>query len=184
MFNEAKSQILAIKGSNITLNCTAASTSNSRITFKWKHDNVEISKDLVETKLNRKPKDPLSRKQQRNRRDIDSDSMLPIESSITGLKYEKYGVDDDDGNDDDDEERPHEIGVPENQDTPIPPNSTIAVSHITLENVDQQHAGRYQCIATNRFGTTYSQKFKVTVACKLFIFIYLPTATNQCGKFY
>lgn len=168
IIDEPEAQILALKGTVVTLNCTAASTSNSRITFKWKHDNVDVKKDLFKTTLSRKPKNPQQRKANRTTREVTDVASLPIESSMSGLKYDKFAGDEDsdDGEDadSDDSNRPDER--PDNRVIPIPPNSTIAVSQVTLENVDPQHSGRYQCIATNRFGTTYSQKFKVTVACK------------------
>lgn len=45
-------------------------------------------------------------------------------------------------------------------------NNTISTSELTLFNVSHEHVGKYQCIAANSYGTTYSQKIKITVACK------------------
>lgn len=45
-------------------------------------------------------------------------------------------------------------------------NGTIATARLRLVNVDDSHAGRYQCVVSNAYGTTYSQKIRVTVACK------------------
>lgn len=46
-------------------------------------------------------------------------------------------------------------------------NGTIATARLRLVNVDDSHAGRYQCVVSNAYGTTYSSKVRVTVACKL-----------------
>lgn len=98
-------------------------------------------------------------------------------SSVSKLK----NTDDDDDDDEDDENVKEEDeysdenddnneritnGDAEDFEASIPINSTIATSRIRLDDVAHKHAGRYQCIASNIFGTTYSQKFKVTVACK------------------
>lgn len=45
-------------------------------------------------------------------------------------------------------------------------NGTIATARLRLVNVDDSHAGRYQCVVSNAYGTTYSGKVRVTVACK------------------
>lgn len=128
---------------------------------------MDVSKDSIETKLNRKPKGAQKRKQNRTVRDVTDSTVYPMESSISGLKYEKYpDNEEEDEADDDDQQERSQIEKQDNQEIPIPPNSTVAVSYLTLKNVDHEHSGRYQCIATNRFGTTYSQRFKVTVACE------------------
>lgn len=49
-------------------------------------------------------------------------------------------------------------------------NSTLATARLRLINVDDTHAGRYQCVVSNAYGTTYSQKVRVTVACECDIF--------------
>lgn len=41
--------------------------------------------------------------------------------------------------------------------------STETTSQLNLINVENSHAGKYQCVATNRFGTTYSQKATISV---------------------
>lgn len=45
-------------------------------------------------------------------------------------------------------------------------NNTLATSWLTLVDVGNQHVGKYQCVVSNSFGTTYSQKVKISVACK------------------
>lgn len=45
-------------------------------------------------------------------------------------------------------------------------NNTIATSRLQLRNVSHAHAGKYQCIVSNSYGTTYSSKIRITVACK------------------
>lgn len=113
---------------------------------------------------------------------------LPLSSAS---KYRQNNDDyDEDDDDDDDEEEENEgsdldlngesaddlDGVDEESDdtmnadsinNSIPANSTIVTSVLHLNNVNQNDAGRYQCIVSNKFGTTYSHRFKVSVACKL-----------------
>lgn len=50
-------------------------------------------------------------------------------------------------------------------------NSTLATARLRLVNVDDAHAGRYQCVVSNAYGTTYSQKVRVTVACEYFLLL-------------
>lgn len=45
-------------------------------------------------------------------------------------------------------------------------NNTIATSRLQLRNVSHAHAGKYQCTVSNSYGTTYSAKIRITVACK------------------
>lgn len=45
-------------------------------------------------------------------------------------------------------------------------NNTVTTSHLMLYNVSQEHVGRYQCIVSNSYGTTYSKKIGITVACE------------------
>lgn len=45
-------------------------------------------------------------------------------------------------------------------------NNTITIATLNLNNIEMDNAGRYQCIITNRFGTIYSQKAVIEVACK------------------
>ncbi|XP_058810468.1 leucine-rich repeats and immunoglobulin-like domains protein 3 isoform X2 [Phymastichus coffea] len=40
---------------------------------------------------------------------------------------------------------------------------TVASSELRLNNVSNTHAGRYQCIVTNNYGTSYSAKVKISV---------------------
>lgn len=42
-------------------------------------------------------------------------------------------------------------------------NQTIIVGILRLYNISYESAGRYQCVVTNSFGTTYSQKFKISI---------------------
>ncbi|XP_056645716.1 leucine-rich repeats and immunoglobulin-like domains protein 2 [Diorhabda sublineata] len=41
--------------------------------------------------------------------------------------------------------------------------STETTSHLYLTNIDHNHAGKYQCVVSNSFGTTYSQKSAISV---------------------
>lgn len=45
-------------------------------------------------------------------------------------------------------------------------NNTITTATLNINNVSNSNAGRYQCIISNRFGTIYSQKAVIEVACE------------------
>lgn len=45
-------------------------------------------------------------------------------------------------------------------------NHTFTRGHLLLYNVNYNFAGKYQCIVSNRFGTTYSERFKVSIGSK------------------
>lgn len=42
-------------------------------------------------------------------------------------------------------------------------NLTFARGHLLLYNVNYSSAGKYQCVVSNRFGTTYSERSKVSI---------------------
>ncbi|XP_050323875.1 leucine-rich repeats and immunoglobulin-like domains protein 3 [Bactrocera neohumeralis] len=42
-------------------------------------------------------------------------------------------------------------------------NETTIIGYLRLYNVSYANAGRYQCVVSNAFGTTYSQRFKVSI---------------------
>lgn len=42
-------------------------------------------------------------------------------------------------------------------------NQTSIRGYLRLFNVSYESAGRYQCVVSNAFGTTYSQKFKISI---------------------
>uniref|UniRef100_W8B6H5 Leucine-rich repeats and immunoglobulin-like domains protein 3 n=1 Tax=Ceratitis capitata TaxID=7213 RepID=W8B6H5_CERCA len=42
-------------------------------------------------------------------------------------------------------------------------NETTIIGYLRLYNVSYANAGRYQCVISNAFGTTYSQRFKVSI---------------------
>uniref|UniRef100_A0A182IYD1 Ig-like domain-containing protein n=1 Tax=Anopheles atroparvus TaxID=41427 RepID=A0A182IYD1_ANOAO len=96
LIDEPKSQ-LGIRGTNVTLVCTATSTAADRMTFKWKQDNLELP---------------------------------AAQYTVEQLNNE---------------------------------NGTIGTSELTIPNIQQPGAGKYQCIITNNYGVVYSQKVKVTV---------------------
>lgn len=58
-------------------------------------------------------------------------------------------------------------------------NNTISTSELLITNVGHVHVGKYQCIAGNSYGTTYSQKIKITVACKYFFFLFRIILLNS-----
>lgn len=191
MADEPKSPILAIKGTNITIECTAFVTVGTDIVFSWKHDNLDIDANLIDTKIRRKDENRLRVKERivERRRSVNRSPLrlnvgapkVPLASSSVS-KMDKFD-DNDDDDDGDDEETGGEldeendfmesydsiddvIATVEDIEDAIPINSTVATSRLHLQNVDAKTAGRYQCIASNDFGKAYSQKFKVTVACK------------------
>lgn len=110
---------------------------------------------------------------------------LPL-SSVSKFRHSDNDYDDDDEDDDEDEDGsdldPIDDDAPDDLDSfddetedklnadninnSIPANSTIVTSVLHLNNVDHSDAGRYQCIVSNKFGATYSHRFKVSVACK------------------
>lgn len=59
----------------------------------------------------------------------------------------------------------------DNLNNSIPANSTIVTSVLHLNDIDHSHVGRYQCVVSNEFGTTYSRRFKVSVACKSYLYM-------------
>ncbi|XP_053672959.1 leucine-rich repeats and immunoglobulin-like domains protein 2 [Anopheles nili] len=96
LIEEPRAQ-LGIRGTNVTLVCTATSTAATKMTFKWKQDNLEL------------PSEQFTVQQ------INND------------------------------------------------NGTIGSSELTIPNIQQSGAGKYQCIITNNYGVVYSSKVKVTV---------------------
>lgn len=55
-----------------------------------------------------------------------------------------------------------ETQIHHNQET----NQTTIIGYLRLYNVSYESAGKYQCVVTNAFGTTYSQKFKISIGSK------------------
>lgn len=191
MADEPKSPILAIKGTNITIECTAFVTVGTDIVFSWKHDNLDIDAELIETKLRRKDESRLRVKERivERRRAVNRSPLrinvgapkVPLASSSVS-KMNKFDDSDDDyeGDEEDgggeleeeneymdsDDSIDEVIATVEDIEDAIPMNSTVATSRLHLRNIDARTVGRYQCIASNDFGKAYSQKFKVMVACK------------------
>lgn len=190
MADEPKSPILAIKGTNITIECTAFVTVGTDIVFSWKHDNLDIEPDQIETKIRRKDESRLRVRERmvERRREINRSPLrinvgapkVPLtSSSVSKMKFDDTD-DDYEGDDEDvggeleeeneyldsDDSIDEVIATVEDIEAAIPMNSTVATSRLHLRHVDAKSVGRYQCIASNDFGKAYSQKFKVTVACK------------------
>lgn len=194
MADEPNSPILAIKGTNITIECTAFVTVGTEIAFSWKHDNSDINSELIETKIRRKDGSRLRVKERmvERRREVNRSPLrinvsapkVPLtSSSVSKMKFDDsdndYDGDDEDvgGGELEEEEEETEymeaddnvdevIATVEDIEAAIPMNSTVATSRLHLRNVDAKTVGRYQCIASNDFGKAYSQKFRVTVACR------------------
>lgn len=189
MADEPKSPILAIKGTNITIECTAFVTVGTDIVFSWKHDNLDIGAEVIETKIRRKDESRLRVKERmvERRREVNRSPLrinvgapkVPLTSSSVS-QMTKFDDNDDDYEGDDEEAGGDSlddytesednidevIATVEDIEAAIPINSTVATSRLHLRHVDAKTVGRYQCIASNDFGKAYSQKFKVTVACK------------------
>lgn len=100
LIEEPEPEIMALKGENISLSCTAMSSSNSVMTFQWKRDNVEL--------LN---------------------MNIVSNSSFDG-------------------------------------KTTEAMSKLHIFRVQHSNAGKYQCVVSNIYGTTYSQKSSISVLSK------------------
>lgn len=197
MIDEPKSTILAIKGKNITIECTAFLSVGSDISFTWKRDNVDIDDELIETRKRRKDENRLRVKEKvvEKRREV---NRIPLRINISAPKVplasssvSKLRNDDDSYDDDEDyesefngEDEEYEMdqenyddgdqvmATVEDIEAKIPFNSTIVTSRLNLFNADHDLAGRYQCIASNSYGKAYSQKFKVTVACMYLAYVY------------
>lgn len=45
-------------------------------------------------------------------------------------------------------------------------NQTTIIGYLRLYNMSYESAGKYQCVVSNAFGTTYSQKFKMSIGSK------------------
>lgn len=193
MVDEPKPSILAIKGTNLTIECTAFVTVGTEIKFTWKHDNLDIDPMLIETKIRRKDENRLRVKERmvERRREVNRSPLrinvsapkVPLaSSSVSKLKFDDSdddyeGDDEEIGSDLEDSEYESEsdrygedsidevIATVEDIEAAISINSTIATSRLHLINVDPRTAGKYQCMASNNFGKARS-KFKVTVACE------------------
>lgn len=170
-----KTPLIAIRGENITIECSAFLAAGSDIEFIWKHDNMEISEEFIQTTTMQKTEAQPHMNEKMsdfNKRFINNRVQFAPLAAHTDDDYTNYN-DDYDGDDtkhesDYNTEKIDSFGAPvEDIQANIPMNSTIATSRLTLVNVHDRHAGRYQCIASNMYGKAYSQKFRMSVACKL-----------------
>uniref|UniRef100_A0A8C7YPY8 Leucine-rich repeats and immunoglobulin-like domains 3 n=1 Tax=Oryzias sinensis TaxID=183150 RepID=A0A8C7YPY8_9TELE len=98
----------ALKGNNVTFLCTAASSSDSPMTFAWKKDN-EVLNDA----------------------EIHNQAHLRVQGRVGG-------------------------------ETEV----TEYTSTLQLRTVDFSSEGKYQCVISNHFGSSYSTKAKLTVHSK------------------
>lgn len=172
MIDAPKSPLIAIRGENITIECSAFLTAGSSIEFIWKHDNVEIGQKSIETTARLKSDYRVRVKEKL------VDVRRPMGQVAQSLPLSASSNDDDDTNYGDDYDRDDKKtdytdydtekvdAVAEDIEANVPINSTIATSRLTIADVHDRHAGRYQCIASNAYGKAYSQKFKMSVACK------------------
>lgn len=62
-------------------------------------------------------------------------------------------------------------------------NQTTIIGYLRLYNVSYESAGKYQCVVSNAFGTTYSQKFKISIGSRL-IFLALLGNIIICKFFF
>lgn len=98
----------ALKGSNVTFICSAASSSDSPMTFAWKKDNEVL-----------------------NEAEIHNQAHLRIQAGAGG-------------------------------DTEVTEYTTT----LQLHTVDFSSEGKYQCVISNHFGSSYSTKARLTVNSK------------------
>lgn len=56
--------------------------------------------------------------------------------------------------------------------------ATGASSVLQITNVTHANAGKYQCMVTNNYGTTYSLKAKLSVLSKLYLYLYVISNYN------
>lgn len=49
--------------------------------------------------------------------------------------------------------------------------TTETTSELNIHNVQHSNAGKYQCVVSNVFGTTYSQKSSISVLSKYLYFL-------------
>ncbi|XP_050314438.1 leucine-rich repeats and immunoglobulin-like domains protein 3 [Anthonomus grandis grandis] len=99
LIDEPPLEIMALKGANVTLNCTAVSSSSGNMSFMWKKDNMEL---------------------------LNSNAIIKSKVDSDGRTIEM-------------------------------------ISHLELISVEHSHAGKYQCVISNVYGTTYSRKSTVSV---------------------
>ncbi|XP_034107533.1 leucine-rich repeats and immunoglobulin-like domains protein 3 [Drosophila albomicans] len=106
------SNMLAVKGANITLECIASSPAAAsmaaadELKIKWRHDNQHVL-----------------------------ERQTTHDGAVT------------------------ETQIHHDQRT----NQTTIYGYLRLSNVSYESAGRYQCVVSNAFGTTYAQKFKISI---------------------
>ncbi|KAH8297409.1 hypothetical protein KR044_011421, partial [Drosophila immigrans] len=112
VIHKEPSNMLAVKGANITLECIASSPAAAsmaaadELKIKWRHDNQHV---------------------------------LERQSTHDGAMTETQ--------------------IHHDQTT----NQTTIYGYLRLSNVSYESAGRYQCVVSNAFGTTYAQKFKISI---------------------
>lgn len=58
--------------------------------------------------------------------------------------------------------------------------ATEASSVLQLTNVTHANAGKYQCMVTNNYGTTYSAKAKLSVLGKLHVYSFFLIVLIRC----
>lgn len=98
LLQDLNSEIMALKGENVSIHCTARSALNDNMTFRWIKDSFEVT---------------------------------PLRYSNTTIKVTDKTIDVD--------------------------------SVLNLTMVKNSDAGKYQCVVSNSFGKTYSQKAMVSV---------------------
>lgn len=99
----------ALKGTNVTFICSAASSSDSPMTFAWKKDNEVL-----------------------NEAEIHNQAHLRVQAGVGG-------------------------------ETEVTEYTTT----LQLRDVEFSSEGKYQCVISNHFGSSYSTKARLTVNSKL-----------------
>lgn len=63
-------------------------------------------------------------------------------------------------------------------------NQTTIIGYLRLFNISYESAGKYQCVVSNAFGTTYSQKFKMSIGSKFDFKFHYEIVIKTCRFFF
>ncbi|XP_063071016.1 leucine-rich repeats and immunoglobulin-like domains protein 1 [Engraulis encrasicolus] len=140
---------VSVLGQDVRLSCTAASSSSSQMTFAWRKDQEPLRHAEMENYAHmRGPNAPAVNANA-------NAQPAPAASSAT---------DDDDDDDDDGTASPVASSSSPSVASVLAQGNVMEYTTVLhLRHVTFAHEGRYQCVITNHFGSSYSQKAKLTV---------------------
>lgn len=134
---------VSVLGQDVRLSCTAASSSSSPMTFAWRKDQEPLRHAELENYAHVRGPGPAP---------VPAPGPAPVPAAVV---------------------------APSSSDgtaTPAPSSSSVSVAPalahgnvmeyttvLHLRHVTFAHEGRYQCVITNHFGSSYSQKARLTV---------------------